>query len=37
MELIWGGDQARMSFDRLTLPKLKGGLGLPDIRKYYWA
>lgn len=34
---IWGTAQPRISFERLTLPKLKGSIGLPNITKYYWA
>lgn len=34
---LWGKDRPRLSFDRLTLPKLKGGIALPDIAKYHWA
>lgn len=34
---IWGKAKPRISFDRLTIPKLRGGIGLPDISKYYWA
>lgn len=27
----------RIKFDRLTLPKYKGGIALPDLRRYYRA
>lgn len=34
---IWASKSPRLSWDRMTLPKLKGGLGLPDIHKYHAA
>lgn len=34
---IWAHKPPRFSWDRMTLPKPKGGLGLPDIHKYYTA
>lgn len=34
---IWASKTPRLSWDRLVLPKLLGGLGLPDIQKYHWA
>lgn len=36
-EFIWGTNRPRLSFERLSLPKLKGGLALPDIAKYHQA
>lgn len=36
-EFLWGKGRPRLSFERLTLPTLKGGIGLPDIVKYNWA
>lgn len=35
--LIWASKTSRLSWDRLTLPKIQGGLSLPDIQKYHWA
>lgn len=35
--IIWTSKPPRLSWARLTLPKSLGGLGLPDIQKYYWA
>lgn len=26
-----------LCWDRLVIPKLKGGIGLPDIHRYYWS
>lgn len=34
---VWGKLKPRLSYLRLTSPKLKGGIGLPDIRKYQQA
>lgn len=34
---IWASKSLRLVWDRLILPKLLGGLGLPDIQKYHWA
>lgn len=34
---VWGKSYLRLSYERLTLPKLKGGIGFPDIAKYHWA
>lgn len=34
---IWASKSPRLSWDRMTLPKLTGGLGLPDIQRYHWA
>lgn len=34
---IWAHKSPRISWDRMILPKLKGGLGLPDIRRYHDA
>lgn len=31
---IWGNMKPRISFDRLTIPKFKGGIGLPDTFIY---
>lgn len=36
-EFIWGKSHSRLSFERLTLPKMKGDIGLPDIVKYHWG
>lgn len=36
-EFVWGKSHPRLSFERLTLPKLKGGIDFPDIVKYHWA
>lgn len=37
LEFIWNGKHARIKWDKLIVPKLMGGIGLPDIEKYYWA
>lgn len=37
MLFLWGKSWPRLRHSTLTIPKLKGGLGLPDIRKYYLA
>ncbi|KAM5171776.1 A.superbus venom factor 1-like [Mantella aurantiaca] len=34
---IWAHKQPRISFNRLTKSKLNGGIGLPDMKGYYWA
>lgn len=34
---IWRGKLPRIKFDCLTLPKNKGGIALPNLRRYYWA
>lgn len=34
---IWGKSKPRIKFDILTLPKKQGGIGLPDIQKFYQA
>lgn len=36
-DFIWGTKCPRLSYARLTIPKLKGGIGLPDLQKYYKA
>lgn len=36
-DFLWGKNHPRLSFERLTQPKLKGGIGLPDIAKYHIA
>lgn len=36
-DFFWGKLCPRISYSRLTIPKLKGGIGLPDIRKYQQA
>lgn len=35
--LIWSSKPPRLSWTRLTLPKSRGGLGVPDIQKYHWS
>lgn len=35
--LLWSSHPPRLSWDKLTLPKRKGGIGLPDLRTYYRA
>lgn len=35
-EFICGKSRPRLNFDKLTIPKLKGGIGLPDLVKYQW-
>ena len=37
LKFIWISKQPRISWERLIIPKHLGGIGLPDIRKYYWA
>lgn len=37
MEFLRGKLRSRLSYDRLTIPKLKGGIGFLDIVKYHWA
>lgn len=34
---LWAGRPARLSWDRLVLPKQKGGIGLPDLFQCYRA
>lgn len=34
---LWAGRSPRLSWDKLIVPKLKGGLGLPDITLYHRA
>lgn len=34
---IWRNKPPRIKFNRLTLPKNKSGIALPDLRRYYWA
>lgn len=34
---IWGHKHTRLSYTMLTLPKLKGGKGLPNKYKYYFG
>lgn len=34
---IWSSKAPKLSWERLTLPRSKGGIGLPDIYKYHWA
>ena len=36
-DFVWQGARPRLSNVRLTTPKLKGGVGLPDIYKYHLA
>lgn len=35
--LVRSSKAPRPSWERLTLPKLRGGLNLPDIQKHHWA
>lgn len=28
---------ARVSLSCLTIPKYKGGIGIPDMQRFYWA
>lgn len=37
MDFIWAGGNPRNSLMNLSLPKNRGGLGLPDIQRYYWS
>lgn len=34
---LWRAKSVYISPRHLTLPKTKGGIGLPDLHKYYWA
>lgn len=34
---IWHDKRPRISWERLKIPRLKGGVGLLDICKYYWS
>lgn len=34
---IWSSKPPRLNRNRLTIPKLQGGLHIPDIQKYYWV
>lgn len=34
---IWSSKAPRLRWDRLTLPKSRGGIGLPDVYKYHWS
>lgn len=34
---IWQNKPPRAKYSRLTLPKSKGGIGLPDLQRYHWA
>lgn len=34
---LWLFKHPRLGWDRLSTPKLKGGIGLLDIHKYYWS
>lgn len=34
---IWQKKKPRVRLKTLLLPKYKGGLGLPNLKKYYWA
>ena len=36
-KFIWNLKQPRIKWDKLIIPKLLGGTGLPDVQKYYWA
>lgn len=35
--VIWASKSPRLSWDKMTLPKSKGGLGLPDVHRYQWS
>lgn len=34
---LWAGKSPRLQWKVLSLPKLHGGLALPEVRTYYWA
>lgn len=34
---LWRDSPPRIKYSRLTLPKTRGGIGLPDLHKYYIA
>ena len=34
---LWAGRPARLNWDRMTMPKMRGGLGVPDLSKYHKA
>lgn len=36
-KFIWQKKKPRIKFKTLLLPKEKGGLGLPNLKYYYWA
>lgn len=37
IQFLWKQRRPRVSYDQLTKPKMKGGIGLPDLKKYFWA
>lgn len=38
LQVLCGGKTCpRLSYERLTPPKSKGGIGFPDFAKYHWA
>lgn len=36
-KFLWGNRRPRISYQYLSIPKQKGGIGLPDLRNYYHA
>jgi len=34
---IWGGKKPRVRYKTLQLPKDKGGMGLPNLKEYFYA
>lgn len=37
LNFLWAAKQARIRWGKWVTPKWKGGIGLPDIQKYYWS
>lgn len=36
-KFIWQKKRPRVRLKTLLLPKFKGGLGMPNLKNYYWA
>lgn len=36
-DFTWASKHTRIGWGRLMIPKLKGGIELPDVHKYYWS
>lgn len=36
-DFIWYSKELRLGWDKLRTPKQKGGIGIPNLRTYYWA
>lgn len=37
VKFLWKQKRPRITYDQLRKPKTKGGIGLPDLKKYFWA